>query len=334
MIHLAWRQFRVEAGIALVALAVVAVVLGVTGPHLVNVYSHDPNQVGSTDAALKVAVVALLLVAPAMLGVFFGPPLVARELETGTFRLAWTQSVSRSKWLLVKFALVGLAASVMAGGLSLMAAWWANPINLVDRNRFSPGLFGLFGTVPFGYALFAFAVGAVAGVLLQRTLPAMLVTLVAYVAARAAVTYWVRPHFASPLHRSVPLTQAALGFLRTPSGRITMSALPPAMPNAWPLSASIVDKAGRAPSSQYIRRVCPTLLGGPGQSAGGVHTKVAPTGGVQACVAHLAARYHAVVAYQPASRYWSFQLYETALFVVAAVALAAAGVWWARRRLV
>jgi hypothetical protein len=326
LIRLAWRQFRIEAVIAAAALVVVAIVLAITGPHLVHVYDTEPNDAASTYGALKPAVYVLALITPALLGLFFGAPLVARELETGTFRLAWTQSVSRSRWLVVKFALVGGAVSALAGGLSLMAAWWANPINVLNENRFSPANFGVFGIVPFGYALFAFALAATAGLLFRRTLPAMATTIVGYVGARLAATYWVRPHFEAPLHLALSLNKvSAYGFSRTPSGDLTMAAIPPNMSNAWPLSASIVDRAGHAPTSQYLGHACPTLLAGQGN---------APGGGLQGCVAHLAARFHEVVTYQPAGRYWPFEIYETALFALVALALGALSVWWVRRRLV
>jgi hypothetical protein len=39
-----------------------------------------------------------------------------------------------------------------------------------------------------------------------------------------------------------------------------------------------------------------------------------------------------MVTYQPASRYWVFQWYETAIFVALALALAAFCFWWVRRR--
>ena len=50
--------------------------------------------------------------------------------------------------------------------------------------------------------------GSTAGVLLRRTVPAMAVTLVGFVAARLAVTNWVRPNLASPLHESLPFSTA------------------------------------------------------------------------------------------------------------------------------
>jgi ABC-type transport system involved in multi-copper enzyme maturation permease subunit len=61
--------------------------------------------------------------APALIGMFWGAPLVAREMEAGTFRLAWSQSVSRMRWLAVKLGVVGLAAVVTTGLLSSPSGW-------------------------------------------------------------------------------------------------------------------------------------------------------------------------------------------------------------------
>ena len=72
------------------------------------------------------------LLVPALIGIFWGAPLVARELEAGTFRLAWTQSVTRTRWLAVKIALVGLASVLAAGLLSLLVTWWSSPL---DRSQ-------------------------------------------------------------------------------------------------------------------------------------------------------------------------------------------------------
>src|ERR1700722_12551560 len=137
MIVFSWRQFRLQAIIGLGGLVVVAIVLAVTGPHLVNVYdtalaackasggqsSACNNPVGSTYGAVRIALTALVLVIPALIGMFWGAPLIAHELETGTFRLAWTQSVSRLRWLWVKLGLVGAASMVAAARLSLRETW-------------------------------------------------------------------------------------------------------------------------------------------------------------------------------------------------------------------
>ena len=214
MIAFSWRQFRTQALIGGArAWSSLGIVLLVTGPHLVHVYDTRWRRAGPTAATARAASTrsphrrrscrswpgALVLVVPVLIGMFWGAPLVARELETGTFRLAWTQSVSRLRWLLVKLGLVGLASAAVGGLLSLMVSWWFSPIDKVNANRFSPAAFGMHGFVPAGYALFAFALGATTGLLFRRTLPAMAVTLVGFVAARVAVAEWIRPHFMSPV---------------------------------------------------------------------------------------------------------------------------------------
>ncbi len=80
---------------------------------------------GGSYVVLFDAGIAVLYLAPALIGIFWGAPLIARELETGTFRLAWNQSVSRARWTAVKLGLIGFAAVATAGLLSLMIGWWA-----------------------------------------------------------------------------------------------------------------------------------------------------------------------------------------------------------------
>jgi hypothetical protein len=189
----------------------------------------------------------------------------------------------------------------------------------------------MFGIVPFGYALFAFALGASTGLLFRRTLPAMATTLVGYVAARLAVTFWVRPHFAAPLTNSFALTaNSQFGFQGSPSG-LQVVVQNPSIPNAWVLSTAVADRAGHAPTNAFLSKACSGVVGGAQrvQAVG----KGAFLGQMQKCFTAIAAKFHGVVTYQPASRYWSFQSYETALFVALALALAGLSVWWVRKRL-
>ena len=202
-------QFRAQAAVAVAGLAVVAIVLALTGPHLIHLcdttvatckaHGNCPAATSAflrNDRYLQEGLAQLLLVVPALTGIFWGAPLVARELETGTFRLGWTQGVTRTRWLAAKLAIIGLA-SMAAGGLaSLMATWWSSPIDRVNTIPFT--VFPERDIVPLGYAAFAFTLGVSAGLLIRRTLPAMAVTLVAYIAARAAVTE-LRPHFQPPV---------------------------------------------------------------------------------------------------------------------------------------
>ena len=82
-----------------------------------------------TDTTLFYAGVLLMALAPALLGAFLGAPLVARELEAGTYRLAWTQSVSRRRWLASKLTLTVGAAAFALGAASLAVTWWSAPLD-------------------------------------------------------------------------------------------------------------------------------------------------------------------------------------------------------------
>jgi hypothetical protein len=150
----------------------------------------------------------------------------------------------------------------------------------------------------------------------------------------------VRPHLMAPVRTVAALTGAnSIGFVLTPAG-LKLQAGPPSIPNGWGLSADVVNDAGQAPDAAFMKSACPSLAkGGPagGAVGSGAHVRVSSTGpGPQAfqnCVAKVAAKYHEVVTYQPASRFWAFQGLETALFVVLALLLAGICFWWVRHRL-
>jgi ABC-type transport system involved in multi-copper enzyme maturation permease subunit len=248
MIRLTLRQFRMQAVVGVGALVIVAVIVAVTGPHLVHIYdtsvatcsAHgDCPTVTSAfvqnDHALQILLGAFVVVVPGLIGIFWGAPLVARELEAGTFRLAWTQSVTRTRWLAVKLGVVGLAGMVVAGLVSLMVTWWSSPLDRANMNVF--GTFDQRGLVAVGYAAFAFALGATVGMLFRRTLPAMAVVLVVFVAARLAFLHWVRPQLITPALRTYALGAATVGgYGSTNGGPSTLVPNPPDIANVWIVS--------------------------------------------------------------------------------------------------
>jgi len=356
MIRFAWRQFRVQAAVAVGALLVIAVVLAITGPYLVSVYDASVatcranrgssatcmNGVANTYHFLQGALDALVLVVPALIGIFWGAPLVAREFEAGTFRLAWTQSVTRSRWLATKFGVIGLSSMAIAGLLSLMITWWNSPVDSVNANRFSPATFALRGLVPIGYAAFALAFGVTAGLLIRRTLPAMVATLVGFVFVRIGTTYWVRPHLFAPMHEASAITSSSVvgygstGTIFFGSGPSTVQLAAPNIPNAWIYSTQIVDGAGHVAGPQLVSSICPFLgHGGPGGRGGGAGHTEAPASavqGLQECGARLGTKFHELLTYQPASRYWAFQWSELAIFLAVALIVFCYCVWRVRRR--
>lgn len=354
MIALTLRQFRAQGLWGLGALAVVGVVLLVTGPHLVHLYDSGVaacraaggagpacnNPVVNADHYVQVALPAVVLVAPALIGMFWGAPLIGRELETGTFRLAWSQSVSRARWLATKLALVGGASALAAAALGLMGSWWAGPIDAVNQNRFSPSAFALHGFVPGGYALFAFALGATAGVIFRRTLPAIAVSLAGFIAARLLVTYDVRAHLLPLATKTLALSPATFG-LQFNGTTLSVIPQPPQIPNAWVVSTSLVNSQGHSPTQSFIDRACTAALNAtrisPPPGVGGHGSHVPANAGVpaavQQCLSTVAASYHVVVRYQPAGHFWAMQGLETLLFVVAAALLGSVSFFWIRRRL-
>jgi ABC-2 family transporter protein len=345
VIRMTLRQFRNEAIVGFGLLIVLAIVLAITHVNLSNVNgafqstckaaadcatASDP--VVNVDKPFQSALPLIVDIAPALIGLFFGAPLIARELESGTFRLAWTQSVTRKRWLAVKLGLVGLAAMTIGGLLTWMVDWWASPIDAANQNRFGLANFGLHGVAPIGYAAFAFALGATAGALLRRTVPAMAVTSAGFAAARLAVAFWVRPNLAPSVHQSISLTakSAIPNFgVQQPEGIVSLTPPTVGIPNGWVYSTAIANKAGAAPTSQYLLHTCPALkqivnAGPGGPSTGGS----APFHG---CLNKLSASFHTVVTYQPASRFWPFQWAEMGIFIAAALALCGLTYWWLQR---
>lgn len=347
MIRLAWRQFRLHAAIATGLLALVAVVVLLTRPSVVHFYEtvvvpcashHDcstaTNLFIKKDQFLQASLPDLVLVAPALIGVFWGAPLVAREIESRTFRLAWTQSISRLRWLATRLAVAGLASMVVTGLLSLMVTWWFSSFDRVNANRLSPAMFGVRGITPIGYAAFGFVLGVTLGVLVRRTLPAMALTIVGFVGARLAVAYGVRPRLAIPVEKVTPLVMPGNGGGASGTGP----------PGSWVLSNQTIAGNGQVigqdggigqNGEMGVRVSHSGALSIPGAgSCPGVHLhhvgRTAAPGAVahafNTCARHLGL--HEVLSYQPASRFWSFQWEETAIFLALALLLAGFCFWW------
>jgi hypothetical protein len=342
MTWLAWRQFRFPALFAAAVLAATAVLLTVTGVHLSNLYDsytasraachgargcgigpsqflHHYHHLGQWLGTFQAAV-------PGLIGLFWGAPLIAREFETGSHRLVWTQSVTRGRWFVGKVGVVGLASVATAGLLSLAVTWWASPIDRVTTDRFSPAVFGERALAPIGYAAFAFALGVTAGLLIRRTLPAMATTLVGYVVVREVMTYQVRQHL-FPAHHLVraigPDSQLNFSIFRQETGGVIHASVSGSthIPGAWVYSDRVVDSSGHGLTTDVLQRTCPHLRG----------TQSGPPN-FRACIDSLASHFHEVVSYQPASRYWAFQAAEMAVFVALALALLGFCFWWIRRR--
>jgi hypothetical protein len=356
MIWLTWRQFRGAVAAMVAALAVLAVVLAVTGPGLADDFHKGAAACVTQDdgcsqffqtfyhahqALFLGASVAVLLV-PALVGLFWGAPLVTRELEAGTHRLVWNQSITRTRWLAVKLGLTGLAATAAAGICSLAVTWWAGSIDKAAAGN-SPGyprlgavLFPARGIVPIGYAAFAFVLGVALGMLLQRTLPAMAITLAVFVALQVAMPFVVRPYLMPAKQTTFKIDPTSnVDFLaRVPGGplNLTLKAQVPDDTGAWILSQRLVDASGHT-----VRGAMPV------STTSGPCAAPPPQGQRQEGTAPPEERrcfdeinrlgFRQEVTYQPSSRFWTFQWIETGLYAVLTGLLAGLCFWWIRRRL-
>jgi hypothetical protein len=257
---------------------------------------------------------------------------------------------------------VGCIVTIVTTGLlSLMTTWWFSPFDAFSNNSLTPSTFDRRDLVPVAYALFAFVLGATAGLLLRRTLPAMVVTLFGFIGLRYAVEDSLRPHYMSPLRLSMPFdplfpgVSIGTGGFSSSDQMVSQETLSGAgrilsqNNNVGPTSGEVAVSSNGTVTLRGVgicsgkATIPPVQPGRPAQplnvSANPVHGGQAPAGGhvadLDKIVTACAHRYglHQIVSYQPMSRYWPFQLYETALFVGLALVLAGFSLWWVQRRM-
>ncbi|MEV4254675.1 ABC transporter permease subunit [Spirillospora sp. NPDC049652] len=340
MIWLSLRQFRWQALVAAVALVLVAAFALYLGSDIRDAYSaargncrargNCPQALAEFQARYRetmLFIAAGLGLGLALLGTFWGAPLVARELEAGTHRLVWNQSVTRRRWLATKLSVTALAAMAATAAVSALLTWAARPVDEASANRFDTILFGSRNLAPVGYALFAVTLGTVAGLLIRRTLPAIAVTMVAFIAVQFLIPNLVRPHLMPPETATMAMPADAINRARN-LGSITGGPVIGGItlldePDAWISSTSpLLTSDGRPLSGARFGRC---LNSPPRTGARGTF------GDTAVCLGRL--DLHLKITYQPADRYWLFQLLETAFYVLLSALLASFALWRIRHRL-
>ncbi|MGO8889934.1 MAG: ABC transporter permease subunit [Streptosporangiaceae bacterium] len=267
MAGVTWRQHRFALAGMTVLLGVLAVGLWLAGLQLHHAYAAatacpagslacaDPvNTFNGMNGFLANGVI--LQVIPALIGAFIGAPVLARELETGTYRYAWTQGFGRWRWALAKLVLLAVAVAVAAGLFGLLLSWYYQPyfdtgnqaLGLTEMTPFFPGLFDLHGVTFAAWTLAAFAIGALAGMLIRRVVPAIAAILAAYAGLAFAAGSVLREHYLTPLVTSNPDVPASAWILSqwwTKGGTTRPGAAP---------GSALGDPARRTPG-QYAQEI-------------------------------------------------------------------------------
>jgi hypothetical protein len=234
MAWVTWRQHRTMLiGVAALfaALSVFLLIAGLKVHHdhsaMINCRTNCQGinaEFGSTDWTLANTLGIFMNLAPALLGAFAGPALLARELETGTFRYAWTQGIGRVRWTIAKLVLLGVVLAILAGAFSQLFTWFFDPFlgNSAGFTDLAATVFPARGIAFAAWTLVAFAIGAFFGMLIRRIIPAMAATLGAYLGLALLAWLVLREDYpvavttsgAVPLNTSIP-TQNSPWILKT-----------------------------------------------------------------------------------------------------------------------
>jgi hypothetical protein len=315
-----WRQHRVMlAGVAAL-LGAVAVYLWITGLQIHHAYAvvtacrpassftcgDIADNFNNTYGPTANAIAALLQVVPALIGAFAGAPVLARELETGTFRYAWTQGFGRTRWTVAKLVPLAVVVAAAAGAFSVLFSWYFQPF-FANGNQITldPEVFDLRGVTFAAWTLAAFAIGALAGMLIRRVVPAIVATLAAYAGLFLAVVLFLRQHYMTPLVTSS---------LNVPGSAWIIS-------QWWTKGGTFAFAGWRDAPDGLIQRLCPPPAGAFGKGSPGTLA--------QCLVQH---GYTQWTSYHPATRFWPFQWIEGGWLLALSVLLIAATVWLVRRR--
>jgi hypothetical protein len=252
-----------------------------------------------------------LQLVPPLIGAFAGAPLLAREMETGTFRFAWTQGFGRWRWALAKLTGLAVVLAAVVGTFGILVSWHYQPwfaagnqgLGLTSLSPFYTGLFDLRGLALPAWTLAAFAIGALAGMIVRRVVPAIVATLAVYAGLAFAAARFLRWHYLAPLvtrNPSLPGSAWILSQYSTRDGRFAFAGFPP---------------------GNLLDRYCSSVPPGKGGPTTAAFTQ---------CLARHG--YTQWTSYQPASRFWVFQWIEAGWLLVLSAVLIAVTIWLVRRR--
>jgi ABC-2 family transporter protein len=316
MAWVTWRQHRVALAAVTALLGALAAYLWRAGLHLHHAWAAATACQPARSIACSTMisdftfnhdhtatiVPALLQAVPALIGAFLGAPLLARELETGTFRYAWTQGFGRGRWTVAKLTLLALGLTAVTASFSVLFSWYYQPV--IADGQYGPLtaiVFNLRGITFAAWTLAAFAIGTLAGTLIRRVVPAIGATLAAYAGLAIATGILLRQHYLTPL--------------------VTSSLTPPGsawIQSQWWTTGATIAFTGRPPVD-LLNEICsPPQPGKPSAAS------------ITQCLSQHG--YTQWTRYQPASRFWPFQWIESGWLFALSMLLIAATLWVVRLR--
>ncbi len=249
----------------------------------------------------------VLMFLPGLLGAFAGAPVLARELETGTVRYTWTQSVGRIRWAVAVLVPGALGVAALVGAFGALVSWRDQPLVDADQtSRLHATVFPVIGVAVAGWALLGFALGVFAGILWRRVLPALATAFAAWFGL-AYLGAQLRLHYL-PMLTSTSLE----------------------IPNR----ATTVDqwwtRSGIRVSDDAIDRTLQAINAQP--NPGGESTGQAANVSVDPVEYLIHHGYAQVTGYQPDTRFWPFQWIEFGWLAALSILLLAATLVVVRRR--
>lgn len=330
MIWLTWRQHRTESLISAALFALLATLLLLTGMRMLDAYQSlninsclgsgsSQHCQDSITAFYRAAgnlpnLIGWANFVPLVLGVLLAAPLPL-DFEQGTFRLAWTQSIPRSRWIVTKLSVIAAGAIVLGVALSLLFSWWRIPLDHLQGAIQPNDAFDFEGIVPIGYTLFAAALVVAFGTVLRRSIPAVGLSLPVFLVTRLGIQNFARPYLMTPVRKVMP--GSADPSITAGVGR-----------QAWVIKSGFSDHAGHAIPDQHAFAIVEACMAqGPSVAKG--------SPAMQSMLSHCLESHHIYnyVIYQPGSRFWSLQLLELGIYVAASLVLFGFTIWWVRERI-
>jgi hypothetical protein len=319
-----WRRYRFALAGTGVILTLLAADLVITGVRARSAYAAvtacTPNNSAPCRFGFEnfhgtyaqIGLVGVILVfLPGLIGAFAGAPILARELETGTYRFTWTQGVGRMRWAIAVLVPGAVGVAAIIGAFGMLVSWQQQP--LLDSGiiqRMHSTNFSVTGIACAGWGLLGFGIGVLAGLLWRRVLPGLVTAFAAWFGLAFLTANVLRPNY--------------LTALTTTSLSLADNDLPVSQ---WFTKGGVRVSDGQINSALQAVGVQMDSTAGPVQAApssggGGVDP-------VQYLIQH---GYLQVTSYQPDSRFWTFQWIEFGWLTALTVLTLGATLWLLRRR--